>query len=71
MIARTFTITCKPTELFDALAGNPDLQQALGGRMVELLLLPAGFMSAVGLAMYGITVEEASPPSPDQTEGGE
>lgn len=67
MTNRTFTITVNPTELFDALAGNPDLQQALGGRMVELLLLPVGFMSAIGLAMYGITVEEASPTNPQGT----
>lgn len=60
-----FIIDLEPSDLFDKLAGNRDLQEALGQRMVELLLAPPGFISALGLAFYGITVTEADPITKD------
>lgn len=55
---RRFTIELEPSELFDKLADNRGLQEALGQRMVETLLSPPGFLDSVGLAFYGITVVE-------------
>lgn len=67
--ARRIVLEVQPSELFDKLAGNRDLQEALGSRLVGALLAPVGFIDAVGLAFYGITISDE--PASLQQQGEE
>jgi hypothetical protein len=61
MAKQTITFEYDPSELFDVLAQVGDGGASLGPRIVGSMLVPGGFIEAVGLAFYGITEVERTP----------
>lgn len=61
---RRIVIEVDSGHVFDMLAQHPDLQSALGDRLVSLMLVRNGVLDDVGLSAYGIKVAEESSDKP-------
>jgi hypothetical protein len=58
---RKLVIEYDDVELFDAIANVGDGGVAVGTRIAQSLLAPAGFSTQLGLAFYGISISDATP----------
>lgn len=58
---RRITLEVETGQFFDVVRKMNGNTNALGQRFIELLLAPVGYVTSLGLAVYGVTVVEDKP----------